>query len=101
MLKFSCSANGQKYLLELETFEAIVKEESAWNVKGRNVLINLSKKDKTQEEEWWPRITKAKVKNQLITIDWSRWKEPDDEEEDAGKGAPGGGGMGDFDPAMM
>jgi len=46
MLKFSCTANGTKYLLELETFEPIVKEESAWNVKGRNVLINLSKKDK-------------------------------------------------------
>ena len=47
MLKFSCKANGKSYAMELETFEAIVKEESAWNVKGRNVLINLSKKDKT------------------------------------------------------
>jgi hypothetical protein len=46
-LKFSCTASGNKYAMELETFEAIVKEESKWNVKGRNVIVNLSKKDKT------------------------------------------------------
>ena len=47
MLKFQCNANGQKYSMELEVFEAVVKEESAWNVKGRNVIINLAKKDKS------------------------------------------------------
>ena len=31
----------------MEVFEPIVKDESAWNVKGRNVLISLAKKDKT------------------------------------------------------
>ena len=44
-------------------FEPIVKEESKWNIKGRNIFISVSKKDKEQEE-WWPRITKEKVKNQ-------------------------------------
>ena len=96
-LKFQCSANGQKYSMELEVFEPIVKEESAWNVKGRNVIINLAKKDKSQTEEWWPRITKEKVKNNLISIDWARWKEPDDDEDEGPKG-PGGG---DFDMAQM
>ena len=76
-------------------FEPIVKSESAWNLKGRNILISVSKKDKEQEE-WWPRITKEKIKNQQITIDWSRWVDPDDEPEEEGKG-PGG----DFDPAQM
>jgi hypothetical protein len=46
----------------MEMFEKIVKEESKWNTKGRNVVINVSKEDKEQEE-WWPRITKEKVKN--------------------------------------
>lgn len=78
----------------MEMFEPIVKEESKWNTKGRNILINISKKDKEQEE-WWPRITKEKVKNQQITIDWDKWIDPDDEpEEDKGPG-------GDFDPSMM
>ena len=99
-LKFGCVVGTQKYAFEMEMFEAIVKEGSAWNVKGRNVIINLEKKDKTQTEEWWNRLTKSKVKNQLITIDWSKWKEPDDEDEDEGKkGGPGG--MGDFDPSQL
>jgi len=77
-----CSAmsNGQKYNLDMEMFKGIVKDESKWNLKGRNVLINISKKDK-DDEEWWPRLTKDKVKNQLITIDWARWKDADDEDE--------------------
>ena len=61
-------------------------------------MINISKKDK-DEEEWWNRLTKSKVKNQLITIDWARWKDVDDVEEPEAAG--GGQGQGDFDPSMM
>ena len=78
----------------METFKEIVKEESKWNLKGRNVLLYIQKKEK-DEDEWWPRITKDKAKNQNISIDWSRWRDPDDEDE------PEHGGMGDFDPSMM
>ena len=90
-LKFSCNVGTSKYVIDMAVFEPIVEKGSAWNVKGRNVIINLEKKDKDQTEEWWNRLTKDKVRNQLISIDWSKWKEPDDEEEDAGKGQPGAG----------
>ena len=70
--------------MDMEMFDTIVKEESKWNVKGRNIIINLAKKDKSQTEEWWPRITKDKVKNNLISIDWARWRTPDDEDSDEG-----------------
>ena len=79
---FSCTANGQKYAIDMELFEPVVKEESKWNTKGRNVIFSISKKDKEQEE-WWPRITKLKSKNQMITIDWAKWVDPDDEGESA------------------
>ena len=46
----------------MEFFAAIDKEGSAWNTKGRNVLITLAKKDK--DEEYWTRLTKDKIKNQ-------------------------------------
>ena len=93
-LSFSAQSGGQKYGFVMELFDKVVKDESKWNTKGRNVILNISKKDKEQEE-WWPRITKDKVKNQQITIDWDRWIDPDDEPEDDK------GGMGDFDPSMM
>ena len=76
----------------MEFFAAIDKSESKFNTKGRNPIITLSKKEK--EEEYWPRITKDKVKNSRITVDWGKWVDEDEEDE-----APAMGG--DFDPSMM
>ena len=93
----------------MELYEPIVKEESKWNTKGRNVIMTIGKKNKDQEE-WWPRLTKDKVKNPLITVDWAKHREPDDEDEGddpmanmdmSGAQGMGGGGMGGMDPAMM
>jgi hypothetical protein len=67
--------------LDLEVYAAILKDESKWNTKGRSTLVCLAKKDKNLEG-WWPRLTKFKTKNQHITIDWSRWVDPDDEPEE-------------------
>ena len=79
-------------------FEPIVKSESKWNTKGRNIILNLSKVNKEQEpDDWWPRLSLEKTKNQQITIDWSKWIDPDDDEDDGKKNA----GMGDFDPNGM
>lgn len=91
---FSALANGQKYALNVKTFKPIVKDESKWNVKGRNVIMSISKRDK-EDEEWWPRISEEKTKNQQISIDWSRWVDEDDE------GEPAAAGNQDFDPSMM
>ena len=71
-----------KYACDLELFEPVVKEGSKWNTKGRTVIFSVEKKDK-EAEEWWPRLTKEKGKNPLITIDWAKWKDADEEEEGA------------------
>ena len=76
----------------MEFFAEVVKDESKFNTKGRNPIITISKKDK--EAEYWPRITKEKVKNSRITVDWNKWVDEDEEDE-----APEMGG--DFDPSMM
>mmetsp|Transcript_19432 Transcript_19432/g.33062 ORF Transcript_19432/g.33062 Transcript_19432/m.33062 type:complete len:134 (+) Transcript_19432:35-436(+) len=92
-LVFSATSNDQKYGCSLEFLEAVVKDESKWNTKGRNIILHISKKDKEQEE-WWPRLTKTKEKNQLITIDWAKWVDPDDDEDEKA-----GNQGGDFDPS--
>ena len=61
----------------MELFNGVVKSESGWNLKGRNVSFRLAKKEDDQEE-YWPRLTKDKTKNQKITIDWSKWVDEDD-----------------------
>ena len=76
----------------MEFFAAVVKADSKFNTKGRNPIITLAKADK--DAEYWPRLTKDKVKNSRITVDWNKWVDEDEENE-----APEMGG--DFDPAMM
>ena len=76
----------------MEFFAAIVKADSKFNTKGRNPIITLAKAD--QDAEYWPRLTKDKVKNSRLTVDWNKWVDEDEADE-----APEVGG--DFDPSMM
>ena len=45
ILFYSFTAGGEKYNMDLEMFEPIVKEDSKWNLKGRNIFLVVSKKD--------------------------------------------------------
>ena len=104
-------------------FEPIVKAETRYITTGRNLIIRVSKVDKTKEiDDWWPRVTKEKVKNQFITFDWDKWIDPDASDDDKknnndlmaewdeslfqpvgtgmGGGMGGGGGMPDLGSMM-
>ena len=54
-------------------------DESRWNTKGRNIILNIVKADK--DAEYWPRLTKDKVKNAHIQADWAKWVDEDEEQE--------------------
>jgi hypothetical protein len=54
-------------------------EQSKWNTKGRNIILNIVKAN--TEAEHWPRLTKEKVKNSHIQIDWAKWVDEDEENE--------------------
>ena len=54
-------------------------DESKWNTKGRNIILNIVKQD--QEASYWPRLTKDKIKNTHIQADWSKWVDEDEEDE--------------------
>ena len=45
-------------------FAEVNMDESKWNTKGRNIILNIVKADK--DAEYWPRLTKDKVKNAHI-----------------------------------
>ena len=102
------AANKQKIGFDMELFKAVDKEASRWNLKGRNVILKLAKKD-DDLEEYWPRLTKNKDKNARITVDWSRWVDEDEADQapaDDGmegmQGFGGGaGGMGGMDMQQM
>eukprot|EP01084_Bolivina_argentea_P162993 283599_1 len=96
-LTISCVGGEKKYECKIPLFAEVVPEESSNVVRPRAIEIKLQKKVTT--DEYWTRLTKEKVKNAHIQIDWNRWKDEDEAEEgDTGDfgagGMPGMGGMG-------
>ena len=118
--QFSGVSHEQKYGFDLEFFAEIVKADSAWNTRGRHIIVSLGKKDK--DAEYWPRILKQAGKNARIQVDWAKWVDEDEaSDHDDGDqydpnamqgfggmpgmegmgGMPGMGGMGGMDFAKM
>jgi hypothetical protein len=103
-LKFSATAQGKDYNLEIEFFKEINPQESKYAVLARHIVFNIVKKE---EGPHWDRLTKVGGKQWWLKADWGRWVE-EDEEDEAGEGGDfdmGGmgmpGGMGGMPPGMM
>ena len=67
------------YAFDIQLFDQVNVEASKWNTKGRNIILNIVKQN--SEAEHWPRLTKDKVKNAHIQIDWVKWVDEDEENE--------------------
>ncbi|KAK7196643.1 CS domain containing protein [Novymonas esmeraldas] len=105
-LRFSCSAaGGQRYAVVLPFYGVIASEESQHVVRPRQIELKLRKRfrgsleDAEEDEVEWPRLTKTKAKHPNITVDWSRWRDEGDADDDAPADDLGdfglGGGRGD------
>lgn len=94
-LTFTGTSNGSEYQLDFEFFKEIDLEGSVWNVLPQSIQMHLMKKDQ-EEEEFWPRLLKDKLKEKNgIKIDWDKYVDEDEEEEGFDTSAlDGGQGMG-------
>ncbi|KEG15676.1 hypothetical protein DQ04_00011430 [Trypanosoma grayi] len=98
-LHFAATSDGQKYACAIELFREVASEESRHITLPRQIELKLKKRqlsDACNEEEAtlhraWPRLTRDKERNPHIQVDWSRWKDDDDEGADDGED---GGGLG-------
>ena len=74
------AANGpdQRYHLVIEFFLPVDKSESNYEIKDREIRINLKKK----EPDWWPRLLYQQQKLPWLKIDFDRWKEEGESEDD-------------------
>ena len=77
-LKYSGTDGQKNYAFEIELFDEVLKEESKYNLEGRNVFLNIKKK---KEGPYWERLTKDSVKRHWIETDWVYYTEEDEEEE--------------------
>jgi len=67
--------------------------QSKWHKTGFHMLFVLQKKN--ADAPFWARLIKSKEKSQYIQVDWSKWVDEDEEEEDPSKG------LGGVDPNQM
>ena len=77
-LKYNGTDGTKNYSFELELYDEVLKEESKYNLEGRNVFLNIKKK---KEGPYWERLTKDSVKRHWIETDWVYYTEEDEEEE--------------------
>ncbi|KAI0771024.1 HSP20-like chaperone [Trametes elegans] len=89
------------YEFAIDLFDEVVPEESKQHLTSRSFSLILRKKEK--RAEYWPRLTKEKVRQQWIKTDFSKWVDEDEQDGDAAAldddldgmgGMPGMGGMG-------
>ena len=80
-LHFSGLCPTKELELDLELFGEIIVEKSRWNSKGRNVIILIEKKAK---DKFWPRLKKDDKKDFSLQIDWTNWRDEDDDEKKPG-----------------
>lgn len=72
--------NGTHYSLDLEFFDEIDTENSHKNTEsGHQIYLILRKKN--LKEEYWPRLTKEKLKLHYIKTDFDKWVDEDEQDE--------------------
>ena len=79
IISYRAESHGHLYGFDFALFDAVNMDESRWNTKGRNIILNIAKAN--PDNEYWPRLTKEKVKNTHIQADWAKWVDEDEEEE--------------------
>ncbi|QRV76882.1 heat shock protein HSP20-like chaperone [Ceratobasidium sp. AG-Ba] len=102
----SSGGSDREYAFELPLFGEVIPEESIKNLTTRHFAAVLRKKE--TKAEYWPRLTKDKVRLQYVKTDFSKWVDEDEQEGDKAAldddfdmggmggmgGMPGMGGMG-------
>ncbi|KAH3680632.1 hypothetical protein WICMUC_000224 [Wickerhamomyces mucosus] len=83
------------YKLNLEFFKEVDPEKSHHHTSGNSIYFVIRKVEK--QEEFWPRLTKEKLKYHYIKTDFDKWVDEDEQEEqeatdDFAGGFPGGAG---------
>ncbi|KAF1327415.1 Hsp90 co-chaperone p23, partial [Globisporangium splendens] len=101
-LTFSGTSNGEKYEVTLDFFKEVDVDakESIWAKADRNVHFHIVKKD--VDAEFWPRLLSDKhLEKTNVTVDWSKYVDEDEEEEQGGFDMSALNGGGGFDINQM
>ncbi|KAL1116684.1 hypothetical protein AAG570_005156 [Ranatra chinensis] len=67
--------------LSFEFYKEVEPDKSLKTVRDRNIEVVLKKKD--DSSAYWPRLTKDKIKNHWLKIDFNRWQDDEYSDDDA------------------
>ncbi|EPX70750.1 p23 Wos2 [Schizosaccharomyces octosporus yFS286] len=92
----SKSGAAAHYAVQIDFFKEIDTEKSKYSLTGRNIFFVLFKKE--LQEEFWPRLTKEKLRLHWLRTDFERWVDEDEQEAqpEAAANPFGAGGMPDL-----
>ncbi|EPY51912.1 hypothetical protein SPOG_00334 [Schizosaccharomyces cryophilus OY26] len=92
----SKSGAAAHYAVQIDFFKEIDTENSKYSLTGRNIFFVLYKKE--LQEEFWPRLTKEKLRLHWLRTDFERWVDEDEQEAqpEAAANPFGAGGMPDL-----
>ncbi|KAG9314725.1 HSP20-like chaperone [Chiua virens] len=91
--KAHCNNVATDYAFDLEFFAEIDPDKSSVRLTSRSLLLVLHKKE--MQSEFWPRLTKEKIKTPFIKTDFNKWVDEDEQDgnpnidEDLVGGIPG------------
>lgn len=80
-LKAKSSTTEEEYALHIEFYGEIDESSIRQTLTGSHIFLVLIKKD--LNEEYWPRLTKEKVKYRNIRTDFDKWVDEDEQDEKA------------------
>lgn len=90
----SKSGANAHYAVQIDFFKDIDVEKSKYSVTGRYIFFVLYKKE--LQEEFWPRLTKEKLRLHWLRTDFDRWVDEDEQEAQPEVSPFGAGGMPDL-----
>ena len=93
-LKAKSTTTEEEYDLHIDFFKEIEASSVRQTITGSHIFVVLEKKD--LEEEYWPRLTKDKIKYRNIRTDFDRWVDEDEQDEVEAEDLSGMGGMADM-----
>ena len=88
--------DGKLHNLTLDLFGEVKTDDSKYFVRGRGVEVVLMKAD--TDGQYWKRLLKDDKKHHWLRVDFDKWQDEDESDDEAG-GVPGMGG-GNFEEMM-
>jgi len=100
--KAGSASHANEYAFSITFFEDVIPEDSTKALTSRHFVVVLRKKEK--KAEYWPRLTKNKIKTAFVKTDFDKWVDEDEQDgdtkmtfdEDYGDMGDFGGGAGGF-----